>query len=149
MFGYVLIGTIAGVVCFPVSYLFVQPLLLSLLRCSSVVSVVTVFVPICLSSSRRNPSWAGSTNLMKKVRTALHMPSSGTLSACFGKLIRLGRPDENVWDQAQLLAHIAALETELARYVAKYGLTPEARRLFALPPLPRRSVSKAETGYTS
>jgi hypothetical protein len=63
MFGYVLIGTIAGVVCFPVSYLFVQPLLLSLLRCSSVVSVVTVIVPLCLTSRRPSPGCAGTTSL--------------------------------------------------------------------------------------
>ncbi|MCY7419934.1 MAG: hypothetical protein LH650_15865 [Chloroflexi bacterium] len=36
-------------------------------------------------------------------------------------------------DRARLLAHIAALETELARYAAKYGTTPEARRLLAKP----------------
>jgi hypothetical protein len=63
MFGYVLIGTIAGVVCIPVSYVFVQPLLLLLLRCSSFVSALTVLVPVCPASSRRNPSWAGNTSL--------------------------------------------------------------------------------------
>jgi hypothetical protein len=75
------------------------------------------------------------------------MPSTGTLSAYFKKLIRLGRPDENAWDQEQLVAHIAALEAELARYVAKYGLTPVARRLFAQPPLPAstsRSISRTK-----
>jgi hypothetical protein len=50
MFGYVLIGTIAGVVCIPVSYVFVQPLLLSLLRCNSFVSALTVLVPVCPAS---------------------------------------------------------------------------------------------------
>lgn len=34
-------------------------------------------------------------------------------------------------DPAQLLAHIAALEAELALYAFKYGLTNEARRLLA------------------
>lgn len=63
------------------------------------------------------------------------MRSAGTLSARLGRLVRLGKPEANSSDQAQLIAHIAALETELARYVAKYGLTPEARRLFAQPPL--------------
>lgn len=75
------------------------------------------------------------------------MLSSGTLSARLGKLVRLGKPEEQSWDQARLLAHIAALETELAGYVAKYGMTPEARRLFAQPPLPNatlRAISGAK-----
>ena len=68
------------------------------------------------------------------------MLSSGTLSARLGKLVRFGRPDVKSWDEERLLAHIAALESELARYVAKYGLTPEARRLFAQPPLPAATL---------
>ena len=68
------------------------------------------------------------------------MLSSGTLSARLGKLVRSGKPEEKSWDEARLLAHIAALETELARYVAKYGMTPEARRLFAQPPLPAATL---------
>jgi hypothetical protein len=42
---------------------------------------------------------------------------------------------ENTQDHiARLLAHIAALEEELAKYVAKYGLTDRTRELL------RRSV---------
>lgn len=36
-------------------------------------------------------------------------------------------------DCEQLIAHIAALEAELARYAAKYGLTDETRRLLTKP----------------
>ena len=73
------------------------------------------------------------------------MRSARALSACLGKLVRGGSPEENAWEQAQLLAHIAGLESELARYVAKHGLTPEARRLFAQPPLPAATLQSVST----
>ena len=72
------------------------------------------------------------------------MPSSGTLSARLGKLVRFGKPEEKSWDEERLLAHIASLETVLARYVAKYGLTPEARHLFAQPPLPSATLREID-----
>ena len=36
-------------------------------------------------------------------------------------------------------------ESELARYVAKHGLTPEARRLFAQPPVPAATLQSVST----
>lgn len=74
MFGYVLIGMIIGLVCFLVSYLFVWPLLPSLLLFSAVVSSVTVLVPACLSFRRPNTGFAGGVDL--------HEPSqNGTADA--------------------------------------------------------------------
>ncbi len=73
---------------------------------------------------------------MRQVRTVPQMRKVWALSARLMQLVRSGKA-ENAWDQEQLLARIAALETELARYATAYGLTPEARRLFAHPPLPR------------
>ncbi len=58
MFGYVLIGLIAGVVSFLISYLFLWSLLPALFLCSVIVSVVTVLAPVCLSSGRPNAGCA-------------------------------------------------------------------------------------------
>ena len=63
MFGYVLIGLIAGVVSFLVSYLFVESLLPSLFLCSAVVSVVTLLVPACRTTRRPNAGRPESRNL--------------------------------------------------------------------------------------
>ncbi len=79
---------------------------------------------------------------MRHVRTAPQMRKVWALSARLRQLVRSGKP-EDAWDQEQLLARIAALETELARYVAKHGLTSETRRLFAHPPLPRPGCARS------
>ncbi len=63
MFGYVLIGLIAGVASFLGSYLFFWSLLPALFLSSIIVSVVTVLAPVCLSSGRPNAGCAGGRGL--------------------------------------------------------------------------------------